>query len=293
MSTGKTVLGEVSSEMSVWLSGRTVTGKVHSVFSKAVNVVCPEQMISVLSAETLREPMSVRLAEKISFTSLGVREGYEVSLSRRGLTIGALHLPLDLVERWEERHPIQLGGMPECAERACRFLTDYLQNFAQPVGMAVLFHRQDKSLKEQYMVEKANGLLHARGEAETLSAMRGLAGLGPGLTPAGDDFLSGFIRTQLLFGTRIDYTALVKKVGSLTNDLSAKSLELAAEGRCAEEISLLLYELLDKKGNYVKAISHMNAVAAYGSSSGTDILCGICVAIKKELAEHPVKTQRI
>lgn len=293
MFTGKAVIGEISLEMAKYLAEHSVDGTVHSVFSKAINIVSGETMVSVLSKETLLEPMSVRLDDAISFTAAGIKAGDSVHLSPDSLTVGMLRMPWKLVDSWKEKHTFELNSLQECAYRADRFLTDYLQTFVRPVGMAVLFQKTDDEGKRGYLSGKVQMLMSAQTEEETLAAMSELVGLGPGLTPAGDDFLCGYMRTSILLGTKIDYAKLIKRIKHLTNELSAKSLELASEGRCAEEISLILFELFDARGSYVKAISHINAVASYGSSSGTDIICGICMAIKKELAKNTIQFKSI
>jgi hypothetical protein len=106
-------------------------------------------------------------------------------------------------------------------------------------------------------------------------AVENIAGRGPGLTPAGDDFLVGMI-----FGLRVTHHPEASKLASeihriaapRTTWLSRAYLEAAAEGYADEKWHLLLHALSHKDQSALDqaAISAMS----FGATSGLDTLSG-------------------
>src|SRR5260370_35512590 len=81
------------------------------------------------------------------------------------------------------------------------------------------------------------------------AATRGLAGLGPGLTPSGDDALGGFAAVMALLSSQLSADAEPRKqvatviasgAQSRTTSLSAILLEHAARGEWREEVGTTL-----------------------------------------------------
>jgi hypothetical protein len=102
----------------------------------------------------------------------------------------------------------------------------------------------------------------------------GLAGLGGGLTPAGDDFLSGaMLSAWLVHPTpRALCHILVEAAVPRTTTLSAAFLRAAAEGECNAPWHRLLAALgMGAEGELAAAVPQ---VLAYGAASGADTLAG-------------------
>ena len=102
-----------------------------------------------------------------------------------------------------------------------------------------------------------------------------LIGLGRGLTPSGDDFLSGMF--SLFFAAGYDVSSIAKAVrNNLTRTSKISGAYLSA---VLEKEHFTIYE------NAVKAFfsdsaEYANAVLPLGASSGTDTLCGALFAAK-------------
>src|SRR5260370_35086927 len=84
------------------------------------------------------------------------------------------------------------------------------------------------------------------------AATRGLAGLGPGLTPSGDDALGGFAAVMALLSSQLSAdaeprkqvaTVIASAAKSRTTVLSATLLAHAARGEVAEQLGKLLLTL--------------------------------------------------
>lgn len=94
-----------------------------------------------------------------------------------------------------------------------------------------------------------------------------LAGRGPGLTPAGDDILCGYVAGLFLFhGRREEASAIAQRAAGLTTRLSATLLRHAAVGELPEPAHAYLAE------------GDTGPLAAFGHSSGRCLLLGLAMA---------------
>ncbi|MEA3340716.1 MAG: DUF2877 domain-containing protein, partial [Chloroflexota bacterium] len=101
-----------------------------------------------------------------------------------------------------------------------------------------------------------------------------LAGLGTGLTPAGDDFLTGLMLWGWLAHPDPDFLcrALAGAAAPHTTTLSAAFLRAAARGECSAAWHALLAAL--SRGSDEEVAGAVLAVLAHGATSGADALAG-------------------
>jgi hypothetical protein len=118
--------------------------------------------------------------------------------------------------------------------------------------------------------------------AGTHAPARALSGLGPGLTPAGDDLLAGLALGLRAAKGTVPTTfeaALTAAVVGRTTDLAAARVRYAAAGHPDEHIHRLLTALLmDKSENSLP--DAVRAVLAYGHTSGADALVGLLAGVR-------------
>lgn len=111
-----------------------------------------------------------------------------------------------------------------------------------------------------------------------------LCGLGPGLTPAGDDFLAGFmigvITFQYIF---LDYNlaeeinqSILKFIQSRTHILSLNFLKLASQGLVTERVKDFLKALISS--SQTELLEKCNRLFLWGSTSGIDLATGVISA---------------
>lgn len=117
-------------------------------------------------------------------------------------------------------------------------------------------------------------------------AVSALLGLGPGLTPSGDDFLAGFVvalRTVRHLSTaRTLSREISEKAPNLTSDLSAAHLQSAIRAGLNEDMQTLLHALLTGRSGAITAgVTKLSAKAHYSS---WDMLAGIATALRKALS---------
>ena len=112
-------------------------------------------------------------------------------------------------------------------------------------------------------------------------AIHGIAGLGPGLTPSGDDFISGMIFGLWLFKKNPNAWISVLAQESLdrTNRISQAFLRSAERGEFDARWHALLHAVSENSSQKIEQA--LRAIYNYGHSSGKDMLDGLHWIIKE------------
>ena len=122
--------------------------------------------------------------------------------------------------------------------------------------------------------------------SHALGEVAGLIGLGPGLTPSGDDFIGGAFCAlhAARFGavaTRLAGWAL-PLARKATSRISHAHLVCAAEGECAEAVNDAIVALLSGHA------PDLDRIDAIGHTSGWDALAGIALGLDAVLSRTRV-----
>lgn len=110
------------------------------------------------------------------------------------------------------------------------------------------------------------------------AAVSKIAGLGPGLTPSGDDFLAGLMLSAHAFGypsrelVHRLCTIIFETAAPHTTKLSQAFLKAARDGMAHEYWHILLHSLVSDDVQAV--LSAASRVLAFGETSGLDMLAG-------------------
>jgi hypothetical protein len=115
--------------------------------------------------------------------------------------------------------------------------------------------------------------------AASFEPVRGLIGLGPGLTPSGDDFLVGALALLDALEERNAHAALARAINlaprGLTSPLSDCLLRSTASGHVGENLHRAASATIS--GTIRSAVA---AVRSIGHSSGWDMMAGIATALQ-------------
>jgi Protein of unknown function (DUF2877) len=118
-----------------------------------------------------------------------------------------------------------------------------------------------------------------------VAAATGLLGRGPGLTPSGDDVLTGFLVGAAAFG--VDAGALRHAIAVLapvrTTALSAALLWHAARGECIDELAAVAAVLSGRSEQTEQTGRAVGRLLAVGDSSGAAMACGLVAAAETAL----------
>jgi len=113
------------------------------------------------------------------------------------------------------------------------------------------------------------------------SQVRALIGSGPGLTPAGDDYLLGYLaalwpwRKHTALASHLQHVqTLIKTHIGCTTDISRFYLDQAVEGHFSEPVHGLMGAVI-RKAPCNEALASARDVMNYGASSGADAMAGL------------------
>jgi hypothetical protein len=107
-------------------------------------------------------------------------------------------------------------------------------------------------------------------------AVRRLAGLGDGLTPAGDDVLAGYAAARVAVGALV---ALSSRCARRSSPLGLAYLRCAERGELADVAARLLAAIC--RGSTPAALAALPGLHSWGSSSGVALAWGITAAFKQ------------
>jgi len=123
-------------------------------------------------------------------------------------------------------------------------------------------------------------------QAALAEAVTALCGLGPGLTPAGDDWLAGWLLALRLqpqagaHGLRLDAAcSTVMAVSMRTTRLSRAFLACAAAGEVDALWQALLDALVD--GSHASVTTAASRILGQGATSGADMLAGFLMGLRQ------------
>jgi hypothetical protein len=272
--------------------------QVHSVFLRACNIETEAgELVTLVAPSSGNLPHGIRCA--VPFARL--RQGQAANLEDATLRFPAAEIALDFSRAsvWNGRIAAVPPGQHGAEVRRI------LRENAPDQGVApALFSsgRPHCALQRALLARLARTLpilaraTETRDAGAVVSALSVLVGLGPGLTPAGDDFTVGYLaalwsRSRREPGIASLLGALAVPVGQmslLTNAISRQMLLDALQGHFAERLTEVVRCVCD--GSDVAAAS-MRALQI-GHSSGADVLCGLLFGLSLAPAASPIREDR-
>lgn len=283
-----------------WLEN-TWQARVLHVFRKACNLVNSEnEVLSLVAAELGPGPFSIGLewGENWDFQEW-TRPGEVLRPQKSALALGPLTLEVGRAPEWDSR--------PEWGSVAGRVVVDQLASLRKfisaqaPPGslLAVLgglfpaggfpAPAPAGDLPERILgrgAEAARGIVAGlrAGEAGQVGAgVRLLAGLGSGLTPAGDDFLVGVLLALRIANFRREAeiaAEILDQALPRTGALSGAWLRAAARGEASWPWHELVLALAGGDRHRISAA--ILSILQTGHTSGADALAGFWAALSSE-----------
>lgn len=299
------------------LSGATHAGSggdliVHSVHDHVVNIQCGGGLLALAHDRLDDAPWTIRIPAS-GWPSLRAQVGDRVGVDGgagddHALVVhsvaGSVRIVLDPADRWT---PVVDARTPSTA--ALRAARTALEAFTSPpaitgfgaasaqaldagvermrVGATALLHGADAGASVTASSAEPSAASIAGPTAQPVTeAARRLLGLGEGLTPSGDDILTGlaFVAAHPGFGLTAmlePVTAAVQGGDGSTTLLSLVTLRAALAGRARRRLHDLVTAVI--VGDSPRIVTTASETAAIGHTSGHDILTGIRLAL--DLAE--------
>jgi len=283
--------------------------RVHSVFERVVNLLVGEDRLLTLAHRDADDAPDSVVVDLDSWSGMGLARGDRVRLHESRIVIESgpaggpcaeLVIALDSARHWHGRLPTYTAD-PTTLRRHLPRARAHLERFGRGVGMgprgSAAVTALDTALADAF-AQATRGLCDAiaDGDAAGLHDHVGrLVGLGPGLTPAGDDFLVGLLAALHLPGGRCAAAGqvgacVVACAGRQTHLISTVTLRAAAQGRVRERVIDLCDAMMH--GCDASLVEAVQRVLAIGSGSGSEIAAGVLAGFDLQLrAQLPGRQQ--
>ncbi|HEX4407569.1 MAG TPA: DUF2877 domain-containing protein [Xanthobacteraceae bacterium] len=269
-------------------------GRVQAVFERACHIVTDDRgFLAILTGDCGNVAHGIRLKTRPRLNA-HVRVGQHVSFADNRITFGSQNLTVELAdaEAWQsELRPglfdngLRLGNHATIARQlltqaAARSDSEFLKLVARldmpSTPLADLVGRQLAPLKTAQ---------RSRDHASALATLANLIGLGPGLTPAGDDFIIGWLAGLTLSASTADAKLFLQEMCEgvadrrhATTTVSAQHLDDACQLQFSERLSNLCIAIgRDRSDTDLRAL--IDAQLAIGATSGADAAAGLMFAL--------------
>ena len=269
-----------------------LTARVQGVFDKAANLWCVERrQLFTLAASGSDDAPNTMVIDRSTFRDLGLSAATEVTLDHTRLVAeNRFQLRLSDARPWAASIPSFPDLGPAYLARVTVELCRLLGIYGRPGGLraAAAPMNDFEAESSRLLGVRSQAMLRALRDNDLPRAYAAgslLIGLGSGLTPAGDDFLSGLAVVCAMPGGHVHtfqpfLAGLVADHEERTNTLSFTTMQEAVQGRVRQRI----VDLLDavSAGDLPSIPALTRRVIAIGSTSGTDMLTGMQAGLHLE-----------
>ncbi len=277
---------------------RPQRARVHSVFARALNVALDGERLLTLAQRDADAAPDAIVVDLPSWAPFAITPGADVQLASDRIDFGdCFSVTLAHVRPWQGRLPLYAHS-----DDVLRHHLPMAQRHVHKHGEGIAGTRAfspDGSSVDRAMVAavhyNTDGLCQALAHDDMPRARahaERLLGLGPGLTPSGDDFLLGLLAALNLPGSPARAccslgTHVVEWAGKRTHLISAAALRHAANGRVRASVIGLCEALMHATA--AQMLSALDQVMRIGSSSGSEIAAGVLAGFRLHLEREPVR----
>jgi len=279
---------------------------VHSVYERTINLMLDGQLAALQTEGSPLSPISIILPlDETGLRALDIKKGDNVTIDGEIIKIGNNEFSLRSISETFDTH---LTG--DYLPQPLTDITISLIRNSNRGGFSslVLSDKTPDDLALSYAKNKLNeaeamcNLIKSNQETDKTTmqtkqvklceTLSNLIGVGTGLTPSGDDFITGILSTFAAFPDCFDYE-LVKCLRSKlhnkrdnTNEISRAFLGCALNGHYSKPV-IELYKSICSAGNpSTEQVSQetltrlLNSFCEIGHTSGIDTLAGIFWSMK-------------
>ena len=266
------------------VNGAAFAGVVHSAFRRAVNIACLCcGELHTLVTDTLDDGPNSLVVAADDFVAMGIRQGDSVRAGGGSLAIaGKATVDVAGASIWQTPVPESHCATVLLRRRLGEAEAAIWRNGTPGGFIERMVDTEIARLTTRMLHEGADGLAQAlaRGDSDAALAHAGrLIGLGPGLTPSGDDFLTGLLAARALCRPQADLGSdafalgVIRLAKTATNPIAYAAIAKAARGEVRERVARLIIALGSTAAEPLSPA--LTQVLAIGSSSGTEIAFGV------------------
>jgi hypothetical protein len=265
-------------------------GEVRAVFARSFYVSLGPQWICIGMPALGAGPLNILCTPSGDdpFPTTMLRAGDAAAIHGDALVAGGTAIMLAGAARWSPEPPRPWSR--RCLLQGLAALADALPQALPEEGLARLL-RPGTAVSSTPVLRAAQApacdlvrIVHAAHAAQTIDGrcLTPLLGLGPGLTPSGDDYLGGALVAlhatgQAELGARL-WEELEPQLAVATGDISRAHVSAAAEGLGHAALHDLIGAILVGTGESVR--NALRAATSIGHTSGWDAVAGAVAVLR-------------
>jgi hypothetical protein len=266
-----------------------VEARIIQLFNRSVNLATDRgEYISLTLAGLPAGPFSISILEdgqpELSLAHILGREHHDLRVvaGEKELHIGRLRVNLRLARNWDPRlNQGELQGMD--LVDAANLIHDFLYHHAPADSLPLVFLSNSSSWIGARMGQAWAEIRTAIRDAKPEGCQKGAqfaAGVGHGLTPAGDDFLLGVMLALWLGMNRPDpyIRSLLAGIHGRTGKLSTAFLQAAGRSEAARPWHDMARAIAQSDPKGIRQAT--GSLLRVGHTSGADALFGFALALK-------------
>lgn len=280
-------IGHIAQRMIVG-AGRT---RIAAVFKNSFYIAIAGSWVCVIGPAHSMSALALRCTttRQVDWGACGLRQGMNASAGEAYIYVPPLfRFRIAGASTWTP--PAVPPWTLESLQRGMQFLFDWMRtNPVADAGLGrIILCGEDKSPADTVAKRAFEAVVKLRcwlrgtavdgydAAAAPGRAVERLIGLGPGLTPSGDDFLGGMLVGLRMTGRLTAAAKLFDAISASSthpsNPVSASHLQAAASGACSEGIHAAINAIL--AGDAESLPSKLDAMNRIGHTSGWDTLAG-------------------
>ena len=280
----------VASDLNDILTSKTVDGIIHSVFEQACNIQLDKNsLITLVSPILPNYPAAIKLdiAEDQKLRSIGFKVGMKAVINKNEIKIPEVCISIKLTgaKVWDSS-PLFLRSKisEEILNKNIEKIRDLTLKYGEIEGIAsILDGDKVANHYKDFIINSVKRLAKGISDfdyKEITEASKRLIGLGPGLTPAADDFLLGILASLYYIGYYFgNHLENLKKIaGFIIYDLPGRTtfisevmLRNGMEARFSEPIRDLMLAVTNSNSINDECVN----LLSIGGTSGSDCAAGI------------------
>ncbi|WP_026477881.1 DUF2877 domain-containing protein [Alkaliphilus transvaalensis] len=282
-------------------TGNIRRGQIHSIFSRACNIISHDRLVTLLKEDKPMAPYCIKVKPYsqnfYDFNPLIIYGGSSVNFSLKGLRLQSqvasfthnIDFDLHNLNMWKPQPIFDFKkDKLENVYKKMEISYHYLYHKGNLEGMGALFFNLDLNQAQQFISKRLITFIECAKKMDKIhisKATSSIIGFGLGLTPSTDDFITGLMIANVYFADYFNKDKrdilsfneeMIKAVAGKTTLVSENQLRDAARGEVNQTVRNYIINLLsvvDDQGFY----SGLEDLVRIGNTSGSDLLCGILI----------------
>ena len=278
-------------------------GRVSATFDASFYVEMEEGLACIGNAGLGSGPLNLitTAPEGTNWVSSGLRLNAKINISEDVMRVGErFTFPLRDAVEWRPDPPSLTWGV-ETSRHGLAAFREASAGRIPLVGLGRFIQTEAGPFNEQFASGIAKSSIRGLrnwlvssfrvpegGTAEVRQWIEPLIGMGPGLTPSGDDFLAGMMVALHSLGeskiSRRLWTPIRQFAIEAGNPVSLAHLDAASEGLASAEIHRALAAIMDGRPEAVR--NTLASIDGIGHTSGWDAMAGVVTTLDAWLSAH-------